>query len=199
MDTFREGGSLNHAPLLDQSNYAYWKARMSTFINSIIIHGWTLTIFTLEDKTTAPKPENDWSTIDDEASLLNFEAPNAIYNGVDKNVFRLIQRMSQCQRSVGDSRDLLLGNFQTPLVTVIEAWVKALIKESLRNLHKKPPYHYVRSFPMVFDVRQDPESQIEEENLTVADLHEACYSVPEANPWIEQVKVADPSIGKVFY
>ena len=41
------GGSINRPPILDGTNYAYWKARMSTFIKSIdeetwkaVIKGW---------------------------------------------------------------------------------------------------------------------------------------------------------------
>lgn len=38
------------------------------------------------------KPEIDWTKADDEASLRNLHALNAIFDGVDKNVFVLLAR-----------------------------------------------------------------------------------------------------------
>ena len=98
MDSFREGGSVNRHPVLDGTNYGYWKARMSAFIKSLdsrtwkaVIHGWEAP-GTVDDKgaPTGSKPEKDWSPTEDEAALGISCALNAIFNGVDKNVFRLI-------------------------------------------------------------------------------------------------------------
>lgn len=36
------------------------------------------------------KPENEWSSEKDENSLENSRALNVIYNGVEKNIFKLI-------------------------------------------------------------------------------------------------------------
>ena len=36
------------------------------------------------------KPEEDWSKEEDELALGNSKALNALFNGVDKNIFRLI-------------------------------------------------------------------------------------------------------------
>ena len=35
MDLLKESGSTNRPPLLDGTNYGYWKARMCAFIKSI--------------------------------------------------------------------------------------------------------------------------------------------------------------------
>jgi hypothetical protein len=40
--------------------------------------------------TTKLKPEEDWSKEEDELALGNSKALNALFNGVDKNIFRLI-------------------------------------------------------------------------------------------------------------
>ncbi|XP_050920063.1 uncharacterized protein LOC127137667 [Lathyrus oleraceus] len=56
----KEGGFINRPPILDGSNYDYWKL------------------------------EEDWSKEEDEPALGNSKALNALFNGVDKNIFRLI-------------------------------------------------------------------------------------------------------------
>ena len=38
------------------------------------------------------KPEEEWSAPEDEHALANFRALNAIFNGVDKNMFRMIKQ-----------------------------------------------------------------------------------------------------------
>ncbi|MCI24455.1 gag-pol polyprotein, partial [Trifolium medium] len=48
MDNMKDGGSFNKPPVLDGSNYDYWKARMVAFLKSMdskswkaIVKGWT--------------------------------------------------------------------------------------------------------------------------------------------------------------
>lgn len=48
MNNTRKGGSVNRRPILDRTNYGYWKARMYAFLKSIdnktwkvIINGWS--------------------------------------------------------------------------------------------------------------------------------------------------------------
>jgi len=38
------------------------------------------------------KPEEEWTTAEDELTLGNSKALNALFNGVDKNMFRLIKQ-----------------------------------------------------------------------------------------------------------
>lgn len=42
------------------------------------------------DGKFVPKPEEDWTDTEEHESLGNSRALNAIYNGVDLNVFKLI-------------------------------------------------------------------------------------------------------------
>ena len=75
MDLMKEGGSTSRSPLLDGTNYGYWKARMCTFIKSIdekawrsILQGWkTLTKTDAEGKTV-PRDEADWILEEDALS-----------------------------------------------------------------------------------------------------------------------------------
>ena len=63
----------------------------------------------LEDGIThLKKPEIEWSPTEDEATLSNSKALNAIYNGVDKNVFRLI---NTCE-SANEAWDILETTFK---------------------------------------------------------------------------------------
>jgi len=65
-----------------------------------VIHGWEAPV-TVDDKgaVTGPKSEKDWSPTEDEASLGNSRALNAIFNGVDKNVFRLINTCTSAKEA----------------------------------------------------------------------------------------------------
>lgn len=56
-----------------------------------IIKGWTHPISVGEDEqtTTKLKLEEDWSKEDDELALGNSKSLNAIFNGIDRNSFRL--------------------------------------------------------------------------------------------------------------
>lgn len=51
---------------------------------------WSPPQVTNTKRNIGPRPEKDWTEEEDEVSLGNSCALNAIFNGVDKNVFRLI-------------------------------------------------------------------------------------------------------------
>jgi len=44
------------------------------------------------NRTTGLKPEEEWTAVEDELALGNSKAMNALFNGVDKNMFRLIKQ-----------------------------------------------------------------------------------------------------------
>jgi len=96
----KEGGFVNRPPLLDGSNYDYWKSRMSAFLKSIdsktwkaVLKGWEHLVALDVDgnRTTILKLEEQWTTAEYELALGNSKALNALFNGVDKNMFRLIK------------------------------------------------------------------------------------------------------------
>jgi len=95
----KEGGQVNRPPILDGSNYDVWKARMIAFLKSINNKNWKAVIKgcdhrRVKDKdgtyTTDLKSEEEWSKDEDDLALGINKALNALFNGVDKNMFRLI-------------------------------------------------------------------------------------------------------------
>ena len=93
-------GNVNKPPILDGTNYDYWKARMVAFMKSLDIKTWKAVVKGWEHpkvkdkdrKDTAEfKPKEDWTDDEDKLALGNSKALNALFNGVDKNVFRLIK------------------------------------------------------------------------------------------------------------
>jgi hypothetical protein len=64
-------------PLLDGTNYDHWKSRMAAFLKSIDSRTW--------------KAE-EWTTTEDTLALGNNKVLNALFNAVDKNMFRLIKQ-----------------------------------------------------------------------------------------------------------
>jgi len=66
----KEGGFVNRPPLLDGTNYDYWKSRMSAYLKSIdnktwkvVLKGWEHPAVLHKDghKTEILKPEEEWS------------------------------------------------------------------------------------------------------------------------------------------
>jgi hypothetical protein len=55
-----------------------------------VIKGWTHPMITSQDETSSLKPEAGWINAEDNDTLENSNALNVIFNGVDKNMFRLI-------------------------------------------------------------------------------------------------------------
>jgi len=97
----KEGGFVNKPPMLDGSNYNYWKSCMSAFLKSIdrrtwkaVQRGWEHPMVLDKDgnKTTLLKLEEEWTTAEDELSLENSKELNALFNGVHKNIFRLFKQ-----------------------------------------------------------------------------------------------------------
>jgi hypothetical protein len=97
----KEGGFVNRPPLLNGSNYDYWKSRMMAFLKSIdsktwkaVLNGWTHPTYSTKEGTSTgeQKPESEWSKEEDELALGNSKALNALFNGVDANMFRLIKQ-----------------------------------------------------------------------------------------------------------
>lgn len=95
----KEGGFVNRPQILDGSNHEYWKARMVALIKCMdnkawksIVKGWEPP--NVKDKdgliTNVPKAEEDWDDEDDKLAQGNSKSLNALFNGVDKSIFRLI-------------------------------------------------------------------------------------------------------------
>ena len=91
-----EGASISRPPLLDETNYPYWKMRMRAFIQTMdvmawrfILTGWTPPTVTDSEGKKVLKPEVDWPNNDD--CLVNYnEALHAIFNTCDFDHIKLI-------------------------------------------------------------------------------------------------------------
>ena len=90
---------MNRPPLLNGSNYDHWKSKMGAFLKSIDSRTWKAVLKGCDhpmilDKdgisTGVLKPEADWSTEEEAEALSNNKALNALFNGVDINMFKLI-------------------------------------------------------------------------------------------------------------
>jgi len=95
----QEEGSVNIPPILDGTNYDYSKARMIAFLKSMenktwkaVVKGRTHPVVTTRECTSTYvlNPKEEWSKEEDEEPLGNSKALNAIFNEVDKDMFRLI-------------------------------------------------------------------------------------------------------------
>ena len=93
----KEGGAVGRPPLLDGSNYSYWKARMKAFIKALderawrsVLSGWTPPTTTDTEGKTIPKPELEWTSEEDKLASYNSKALNAIFNAVDPTQFKQI-------------------------------------------------------------------------------------------------------------
>ena len=93
MDSIREDNSTHRPPLLDGTNYSYWKARMRAFLKSIyekvwhcVIYGWSEPIVTI-DGVDIPKPLDKWDTTDYQNSSWNSKALNSLFRSITPEEF----------------------------------------------------------------------------------------------------------------
>lgn len=56
----------------------------------VVINGWTPLKFIVEDKIEYMKPKKYQTSVEDENALGNSHALNVIQNGVNKNIYRII-------------------------------------------------------------------------------------------------------------
>ncbi|TYK05804.1 gag-pol polyprotein [Cucumis melo var. makuwa] len=96
MEIIREGPSASRPPILDGKNYSYWKPWMIFFIKTLdgkawraLVAGYDPLMITVNG-LSVPKPEVDWTDAEEQASVGNARALNVIFNGVDLNIFKLI-------------------------------------------------------------------------------------------------------------
>ncbi|TYK11809.1 gag-pol polyprotein [Cucumis melo var. makuwa] len=96
METIREGPSASRPPRLDGKNYSYWKPSMIFFIKTLGGRAWRALVvgyhplMSTVNGVSVSKPEVEWTDAKEQASVGNARALNSILNGVDLNVFKLI-------------------------------------------------------------------------------------------------------------
>src|SRR3954465_5951499 len=95
------GGFIMRPPILDGSNYDYWKPLMVAFLKSVnskawraVNKGWEHPVNVDKDGNKTLKPEEEWDKDEEALALGNSKALNALFNGIDKNIFRLVH---QCE------------------------------------------------------------------------------------------------------
>ncbi|KAA0066414.1 gag-pol polyprotein [Cucumis melo var. makuwa] len=96
METIREGPSASRPPVLYEKKYSYWKPHMIFFIKTLDGRAWRALVagydppMSTVDEVPVPKSEVEWNDVEEQALVGNARALNAIFNGVDLNVFKLI-------------------------------------------------------------------------------------------------------------
>ncbi|KAG9442737.1 hypothetical protein H6P81_018591 [Aristolochia fimbriata] len=99
----KEGASNTRPPLLDGTNYAYWKAKMRIYIKAqderawrSVEDGWeppTVEVGEGADKKRILKSSAEWNDVEERLANCNSKALNAIFGGIDEVQFR---RVSAC-------------------------------------------------------------------------------------------------------
>ncbi|XP_062073656.1 uncharacterized protein LOC133777911 [Humulus lupulus] len=109
----RKGGSITRPPLLNDSNYPYWKVMIRAFIKSqeekvwrSILSGWTPP--SESDDVTKLKSELNWTDAKDKLSSYNNKALHAILNGFGEGYIKLI---SSCE-STKEAWEILQTQFE---------------------------------------------------------------------------------------
>src|SRR4051812_8727451 len=89
----------NRPPILDGSNYDYWKPRMVAVLKSVdnkawraVSKGWEHPMKKDKDGIDVLIPEEEWNKNEEKLALGNSKAVNALFNGINKNIFRLEQQ-----------------------------------------------------------------------------------------------------------
>lgn len=119
MDNIKDGGSDNRQLVFDDTNYDYWKAKMIAFLKSIynktwmvVIKGWKHHVITSQDRTSTLKSEVNLTNVEDDEALGNSKALNVIFNGMDNNMFRLINMCTKSKESWDILKTAYEGTFK---------------------------------------------------------------------------------------
>lgn len=106
MDNTKDGWSINIPPILNDTNYDYWKVKIVAFLKfidiktwKVVINGWNYPVIISQDGTTSLKLEADWSKDKDDDFGDNDKVLNSIFNGVDKDMFRLINTCTEAKEA----------------------------------------------------------------------------------------------------
>ncbi|TYJ98064.1 gag-proteinase polyprotein [Cucumis melo var. makuwa] len=105
MDFVREGTSTTKPSILDGTNYGYWKAKMIAFLKSVDSRSWKSVLTGWEPPSIIDatgiitlKPKIPWNKEEDEESFGNSKVLNALLNGVDQNVLKLINTCTSAKK-----------------------------------------------------------------------------------------------------
>ncbi|XP_060968423.1 uncharacterized protein LOC133035979 [Cannabis sativa] len=134
MEMFREGGSTSRPPMLEGSNYPYWKTKMRVFLKDVdervwmaVAEGWSPPIVTDEEGDKIKK-SSEWTTDEMERANFNSKALHALFNAVSTNQLKVI---SNCEVAKDAWEKLKLKNEGTDAVK--KARLRSLAK-SFENL-----------------------------------------------------------------
>lgn len=89
--------SVQKAIMLNADQYGHWKAHMKQMIRGINEDAWTAVEIGWEEPTIVtggekkPKPKEDWSEAERNASKFNAKALSVIFRAVEAEQFQLIQ------------------------------------------------------------------------------------------------------------
>ncbi|KAG9454485.1 hypothetical protein H6P81_007389 [Aristolochia fimbriata] len=109
MGSYLKGASNTRPPLLDGSNYSYWKAKMQIYIKAqdekawkTIEKGWCMPTKVIGegiDMKIVEKPNTEWTEEEERLSNCNSKALNAIFGGVNEEQFRRISACTTTQEA----------------------------------------------------------------------------------------------------
>lgn len=89
---------------MDGTNYDDWKAKIVAFLKSInnktwkvVIKGWKYPVNVSQYCRSSLNPKDEWTNAKDNDDLGKSKVLNAIFNGVDKNMFILINTCTKAK------------------------------------------------------------------------------------------------------
>ncbi|TYK17067.1 Retrovirus-related Pol polyprotein from transposon TNT 1-94 [Cucumis melo var. makuwa] len=142
MEIIRERPSASRPPLLDGKNYSYWKPRMIFFIKTLDGKAWRALVGGYEppmvtmNGVSVPKPEIDWTDAEEQASVGNARAINAIFKtAVDNFKIRSLEMTEDESISEYNERVLKIANGSLLLGEKISEC--KIVSKVLRSLPRK--------------------------------------------------------------
>ncbi|CAM8911388.1 unnamed protein product [Rhodiola kirilowii] len=198
--SLKEGQSTNRPPLLEGPNYAYWKSKIKAFLKSLderawraVMIGWTEPMMANPEGAVMPKPEALWSEADDVAAVGNSNALNAIFYGVDENVFKLIAECEVAKeawdilRIAYEGPDSESNNEEEEHENINIMGLVVTIEDCSET--SKSPYSSALSEQPADDTSGNDEEELTHEALaeTYMELHKKCLLVIGLNKKLTEI------------
>ena len=115
MDSSKELLVVQRTLMLNENNFGHWKVQMKQRLKGIeedvgttVESGWTKPCVKKEDGEYAPKPKEQWTESNKLGSKFNSKAISEIFNAIDPERFKLVQRCS----SAKDAWDTLVDFYE---------------------------------------------------------------------------------------
>ena len=164
---FSKGFDHTIPPVLENSDFCWWKARMESFIQSTSLKMWD--IF---ESDFDFKPRGNWTEKEKNLFSLNIRAMQILYKGLTENDFQKIKHCSSA-RDIWNTLDVIYASNSSLERTTIQSSTRAPCGSSTDELLEADIEEADFSEESIHLCLEDSESEVSGSEIELSDLQDA--------------------------